>query len=104
MGVAAGEWLQRYWAESGRWHESGGRDVLCIGGQPGAEPDEWQLQWAGQRLGNGQRQLHPEQRQRTGDPIAEHIELWQRSALYECAGGWRDEVLPVQRAGGGGEH
>jgi hypothetical protein len=35
---------------------------------------------------------------------SQSLELWQRFAHHQCAGGRGDEVLPVQRAGGHREH
>ena len=81
MGVAAAE--QRL--GHGR-NELGGGDVLRAGGQPGAKRHQ-QLLWRGQRLGRGQRGLYLEQRGGVGDAVAQHVELWQRFDVHQCAGG-----------------
>jgi hypothetical protein len=58
----------------------------------------------GSGWGSGSASYTLEQLDRAGDGVAEHLELWQRSAVHQCAGGRGDEVLPVQCAGGDCEH
>jgi hypothetical protein len=70
--MSNGHCCRRIITDCPRGDEFDGGDVLCVGGQPGAEPDEQQLR-AGQRLGNGQRQLHVEQRDRAGDGVAQRL-------------------------------